>query len=81
MLMPLAYIPGRRSSNVGQFKVGWKFSLGFLNWVILGLFCLFRSFQANNKKIKQINVKIVHPVSGAGIQSHNLLNMVYYDNN
>ena len=46
MLMPLAYIPGRRSSNVGQFKVGWKFSLGFLNWVILGLFLFISIFSS-----------------------------------
>ena len=45
-------------------------------WAILCLFFIyFRSFQTNNTNLKQTNVKNSHPVSGAGILTHNLLIM------
>ena len=37
------------------------------------LFVYFRLFKKTLQIIEQINVKNVHPISGAGIQTHNLL--------
>ena len=51
----------------------------FLKWGILGLFFVyFRLFKQTAQFLKQNNVKKcdVHPVYGAGIQTHNLQNMI-----
>ena len=49
----------------------------FLNeWAIPGLFFVyFRLFKQTLQFSQQINVKNVHPVYGAGIQTHNLRNI------
>ena len=50
--------------------------LSFLKWANPGLFFIyFWSFQTNNTFLQQINVKNVHPVYGAGIQTHYLSDM------
>ena len=39
----------------------------------LSLFVYFQSLQSNKSIFRQTNVKNVHPVSGARIQTHSLL--------
>ena len=47
----------------------------FLKWAIRGIFFVyFRLFKQMLQFLQQYDVKNVHPVSGAGILSHNLLN-------
>ena len=44
--------------------------LHYFKMAILGLFFIyFLSFQTNNTNFTQINVKNIHPVSGAGIKT------------
>ena len=48
----------------------------FIKWAFPGLFFVyFRSFSDIHTIIQQINVKNVHPVYGAGIQTHHLQDM------
>ena len=49
-------------------------TLSFLMGIPRPLFCLFLSFLTNITILTKINVKNVHPVYGAVIQTHNLQN-------
>ena len=52
-----------------------EFNLPTEKWTIPGLFVYFWYFQTNIRILQQINVTIIHLVSGAGNRTHNLLNM------
>ena len=69
------------SSNIWKMQKILKLIIFFLNWANPGLFFVyFRSFQTNNTILQQINVKKchVHPVSGAGIRTHDLFEANYW---
>ena len=58
-----------------EYDLGYHILHIYDKLVIKTLLRLFLSFQTNITIFKQINVKNIHPVYGAGIQTHNLRNM------
>jgi len=70
-LMYLASTDLKASTEVFFYKSTLYDS--YKKWAILGLFFVnFRLFKQALQSLQQINVKIVHPVYGAGIRTHNL---------
>ena len=64
------------TQNIATLEKKDAKSLLFFNWTIPGLiFFYFRLFKQTLLLLKEINVKNVHPVYGAGIQTHDLWNM------
>ena len=60
----------RSSANDDQVRPFWS----FFKWAILGLFFVFLGlFKQTTEILQQINLKNVHPVSGAGIRTHELI--------
>ena len=64
------------------YRLGWRQECALLglgsqtkNGPLLASFRLFLAFmKQTNQFIQQINVKYVHPLSGTGIRTHNVLN-------
>ena len=70
----------RRRERITHWALLWKKKIRIVPSVFNGptlatVFIYFQAFQSNNTNLQQINVENVHPVSGAGIRTYNLLIM------
>ena len=73
--MTLAPLDFQRSS-VGVRATGIRWSYWFFKWAIPGLFFfIFGLSKQTIQGLQQINGKNIHLVCGAGIWTHDLLNM------
>ena len=59
-----------------SFSIFWlSFLFFFFKWTVPGLFLIYFRLFKQHYNLYKLNLKNVHPVYGAGIQTHDLLNI------